>query len=179
MASDPKYATQEQHESLKESVESLADSVAQQGQQFAEEIRYSRELQRKDAEDFRHSIEALGSSMREALADRDRQDKENRKFPTGLLTLVFSVMVTLGTIAAWNMNRIEAESRNRHLDQDIILQREMRILDGTIQTQQRTSRELFTRLDDQVQSFQREQIEKVSKLEERTQWLRGDFTQSN
>jgi len=113
--------TKEEHNTLKENVSnlttdvtSLTSAVTRHIETYSTESKEQREIARVDKKDLQESMSQLGNSVFSAVRAQDnrRQDdaKERSKFPTAMMSLIFAVIGSMGTVLAWNMTRIEGQS---------------------------------------------------------------------
>ena len=121
--------TQAEHQSLKDSVSSLAESMVVFRDGIAIEMREMREASQRDSRETHANIERLGESLTRSiheLYDRNLEDVEKRsKIPYPMLSLIFSVIIVISAVITWNMTRIEQQSQremeiNRLAHNDII-----------------------------------------------------------
>ncbi len=163
--------TRPEYLSLKEHVGNLATIMEKQHEAFSNEMREQREQSRRDKQDLQSAISDLSKSFHDAVSmiDRNRieDNKERGKFPTGILTLIFSVITTVGMAATWNMSRIEQEAKERtktaktHSDdrddrQDDNLKREMELINEATERAQSFIRQRVDLLESRVHSIEME-----------------------
>lgn len=117
MSDENKAVSRAEHKSLEKIVESLAATMSLFKEGVTEEMRLQREDVKKDIKETNDNIEKLAKTTNDnitRLYDRREFDlKERGKIPYPMLTLIFSVIVVLGSALAWNMTRIESTSNER------------------------------------------------------------------
>lgn len=136
---DDKVVSRSEHESLEKTVETLATSMTQYRDDVRAELSEMRLANGKAIAATNDSISELGRSLTSSIntlfkkrdddiSERNREWRERDKIPYPMLALIFSVITAVGGIMAWNMMRIEGDSKTRHFTNVQLIKDEVREL---------------------------------------------------
>ncbi len=149
-----------EHLSLKDKVESLADSMAGMV-----------DMQRKDREDFHKTIADFGNNLYEAIGKVDAKRQNDNKVPYPLLTLILGGILAVAGLTSSNSERIEEDSKERDKAVDTVVQREMRILDAAIDSNVKSIESRLEKVSERLNDSDREFIAAQARNAERVKML--------
>ena len=191
------HPSRQEHETLKESLQkfvtnseermnSLGDAILAIGKQTHDDLARQDAVRREDTKELHRAITELGSGVYERInrvdGKRQRDVTERSKLPVGVIAILVSIIVSLTGALTWNMSRIESDrkdatlladqnSKERHNSQDIVLQREMRLLNTSVYRQQERDHESIKNLTRIFHEHELRDAQENSRTDERVKIL--------
>lgn len=156
----PEPVTQDQFRSLKESVTSIADSLDGMVK-----------MQREDRKEFHDVLQKQNETLSKSIQDVDNKRQDSSKVPYPLLSIIFGVMLTIGSFLTWNSQRIEQDSKQRDIVVDQVIQREFTDMKRTYEVNMHTLQSDLKQTTFQLHESGRRFIDLQARNEERIKIL--------